>query len=298
VSPRYRLKLDAVLNYIDNNLSQTINVSDLSELACFSKFHFHRLFFAHVGVSVGLYVRLVRFKQASYQLAFRTHISLTDIAFDTGFASAASFSREFKKIFGITPSSFRKQPDWQYWHQIFDPMYTPINTYLTQQRDNDMQQSQHFNAVRLVDFAQTRVAVKEHIGSPSKVMSSVASFIEWRKSYGVLPSKSATYNIFYDDPSLVESDKYRLDICAATDIDIPENKQGVIAKVIPAGRCAVYRHLGSDSLLGQSIQFLYAQWLPTSSETLRDFPCFIHRVNLFPDVTEQQSIIDIYLPIE
>lgn len=298
VKPHYRLRLNAVVAYIDANLSRSISVAELSDMACFSQFHFHRWFFANVGVSVGTYVKLMRFKHASYQLAFRTHLTIRDVSFNVGFANAASFSREFKKILGLRPSAFRHAPDWTYWHQIFDPKYAPINHYFSKQGENDMQQSQKDIDIKIVDFAHTPVAVKEHVGPESQVMQSVASFIEWRKAHGVSPSKSATYNLFYNDPADVNPEEYRLDICAATKNDIVENKQAVIAKVIPAGRCAVYRHIGSEALLGQKIQYLYAQWLPASAEVLRDFPCFIHRVNLFPDVPEQQSIIDIYLPIE
>lgn len=43
---------------------------------------------------------------------------------------------------------------------------------------------------------------------------------------------------------------------------------------------------------------MYGQWLAQSGEELRDYPCFIERVNLFPDVTEQETIIDIYLPLQ
>lgn len=204
MKPHYRSRLDAVLVYIDDNLSQSINVTELSALACFSKFHFHRIFLANVGVSVGLCVRLMRFKQASYQLAFRTHLSITDIAFNAGFASAASLSREFKKTMGVSPSSFRKSADWIHWHQIFDPMYAPIKKYLIQQNEHDMQPIQKIKEVNIVDFPQTPVAVKQHIGPPNQVMESVASFIQWRKMQGISPSKSATYNVFYDDPALVD----------------------------------------------------------------------------------------------
>lgn len=294
----YQRRLDHVLGYIDANLGHTIGVAELSVLANFSKFHFHRWFFANLGVSVGKYLQIKRFKYASYQLVFRSHISITAIALDVGYASTASFSREFKKILGCSPSSFRNQPNWEHWQHIFDPMYGPIKTYLMQKDENDMRSIQTFKEVKIVNFPQTAVAVKEHLGAQHHVMDSVVSFIEWRKAHGVLPNKSATYNIFYDDPALVKPQDYRLDICAATEIEIAENPQGVVAKIIPAGRCAVYRHNGPEILLGQKIQYLYSQWLAASGETLRDFPCFIERVNLFPDVAEQQSIIDIYLPIE
>jgi AraC family transcriptional regulator len=67
---------------------------------------------------------------------------------------------------------------------------------------------------------------------------------------------------------------------------------------IPGGRCAVLRHIGSDDNLGQTIRYLYAQWLPQSRETLRDFPLYFQRVSFFPDVAEHAAVTDVFLPIE
>ena len=60
--------------------------------------------------------------------------------------------------------------------------------------------------------------------------------------------------------------------------------------VIPAGRCAVVRHLGSHDRIGESIYPLYREWLPESGEELRDFPLFFHYVNLVYDVPEHELI--------
>ena len=66
---------------------------------------------------------------------------------------------------------------------------------------------------------------------------------------------------------------------------------------IPAGRCALLRHVGSDDQLGRSIRYLYANWLPASGEELRDFPLFMRRVTFFPDVPDSEAVTDIYLPL-
>ena len=43
---------------------------------------------------------------------------------------------------------------------------------------------------------------------------------------------------------------------------------------------------------------LYAHWLPTSGEELRDFPLFMQRVKFFPDVPDGEAETDIYLPLK
>jgi AraC family transcriptional regulator len=169
--------------------------------------------------------------------------------------------------------------------------------WLNELRQNEMQSKPQEKLVQLVEFPETKLAVLEHKGSPNTVMNSVQQFIQWRKQVKCHPSKHATYNIIYDGPALVAADDYRFDIATAYDRDIVANEFGVIAKTIPYGLCAMLRHVGSDLTLGESIGYLYGQWLVESGHELRDFPCFLHRVTMFPDVSEQEMIIDIYLPI-
>ena len=69
-------------------------------------------------------------------------------------------------------------------------------------------------------------------------------------------------------------------------------------KVIPAGKCAVVRHIGSDDTIGLTVQYLYSEWLNNSDFEIRDFPIFFERVSFFPEVSENEMITDVYLPIE
>jgi DNA gyrase inhibitor GyrI len=161
-----------------------------------------------------------------------------------------------------------------------------------------MQTGEHKMHVKVVEFGETKVAVLEHRGSPGLINASVQSFIEWRKEHKLSPKVSETYNIIYGDPATIAPEEFRLDICASTNSDVKENLCGVISKVIPGGRCAVLRHIGPGDNIGHSFHYLYAHWLPESGEELGDFPCFLHRVNLFPDIAEHEMITDIYLPLQ
>jgi AraC family transcriptional regulator len=83
----------------------------------------------------------------------------------------------------------------------------------------------------------------------------------------------------------------------SVDFDVPPNVYGIVNKVIPGGRCALARHLGSRAHNAAAV-FLYEEWLPNSGESLRDFPIFFHYVNVGPDVREHEMITDVYLPLK
>ena len=87
-----------------------------------------------------------------------------------------------------------------------------------------------------------------------------------------------------------------MDFGVSVDVDVAPNPEGVITKVIPSGRCAVARHIGSRTHVSAAV-YLYDVWLRESGETLRDFPIFFHYVNVGPALQEHELITDVYLPV-
>ena len=71
----------------------------------------------------------------------------------------------------------------------------------------------------------------------------------------------------------------------------------MLTKIIPGGRCALVRQLGSHDRIGACAYYLYGEWLPGSGEELRDFPLFSHYLNLVSDTPERALVTDVYLPL-
>jgi AraC family transcriptional regulator len=286
----YLARFRRVLEYIDAHLDGDLSVEGLSRVAAFSKFHFHRQFSSLFGMGVYEYVQLQRLKRASYQLAFREQRSIIDVALESGYEGPEAFARAFKKRVGQTPSEFRKHPRWEPWRATYQP--------LSELRNLHMKPTPQASQVRIIQFPETKVAALQHRGDPRRIGDSVRTFITWRKQQGLSPKVSATFNLFHDNPEEVAPEDYRLDICVSTDREVKENPQGIVAKVIPGGRCAVLRHVGSDDTLAATVRYLYAEWLPQSGEELRDFPLFVQRVAFFPDVPEHEAVTDVFLPLK
>lgn len=150
--------------------------------------------------------------------------------------------------------------------------------------------------VRIVDFPVTRVAAAEHRGPPALEHDTAQRLIEWRIAHRLPPHLHATYGIHYTDPQTTPPAEHRVDFCVAFAGEIAPNPQGVVAKVIPASRCAVARHLGSRDDVTVAA-YLIQDWLPASGEVMGDFPMFFHYVNVGPSVREEDMITDVYLPL-
>jgi AraC family transcriptional regulator len=286
---RYQHRFARVLEHIEAHSEQPLSLDALSAVASFSRHHFHRQFSGFLGMSAGRYVQFMRMRRASWRLAFRVDLSVQDIAMATGYETPEAFARAFRQFAGQSPSTFRERPDWSEWHSRFRPFI--------HLRQTNMNPTAVPRIVRVVSFPATRVGMLEHRGSELQLGDSIRTFIEWRKANRLAPKLSATFNIAYDVPDEVPAGEFRFGLCAATDRPIAPNDAGIREMVIPAGRCALLRHVGSDDRLGDSIRHLYSAWLPTSGEETRDFPLFMQRVKFFPDVADSGAVTDIYLPL-
>ena len=71
----------------------------------------------------------------------------------------------------------------------------------------------------------------------------------------------------------------------------------MVKMIIPAGKCARVRHIGSDEQLGDIVKYLYGSWLTSQEKNLGDFPLFFERISFYPEVSEDELITDIYLPL-
>jgi AraC family transcriptional regulator len=287
---RYQERFARVLEHIEANSETPLSIDDLSGIAAFSRHHFHRQFSGFLGMSAYRYVQFIRMRRATWRLAFRPEMSVNEIALATGYEGPEAFARAFRQYSGQSPSDFRVQPDWAEWHSRFRPFI--------QLRQTTMSTIATPGPVRVTAFPATRVAKLEHHGSVLRLGDSIRKFIEWRKANKLPPHLSGTFNIVHNDPDETPPEEFRFDLCAATDRPIAPNDAGVVEFLIPAGRCALLRHRGSDDQLGRSIMHLYASWLPTSGEELRDFPLFMQRLKFFPDVPDSEAQTDIYLPLK
>ncbi|WP_440053625.1 AraC family transcriptional regulator [Pseudoalteromonas sp. T1lg65] len=286
---KYQKRFIKVIDYIEANLDEKLDINKLCQFAHLSKYHFHRQSSAYFGIPIVSIIRLLRLKRAAFQLAYRNETRVTDIALQNGYQSHEAFSRAFKKHFAKSPVEFRKAPDWTPWLNIYDPITTLRKKIMNHHASFD---------VKLVDFPKTNIAVMEHRGAPHLLASTIQKFIDWRKRHRLPPSKSRTFNLLYDDPNVVTPDEFRFDLCCTLQSQLEDNADGVINKIIPAGKCAVIRHIGSDDAIGLAVNYLYCEWLAESDFEVRDFPIFLERVSFFPEVPEHEMITDIYLPIE
>ena len=96
-------------DFIENNKSEEISLSDLARASLFSPWYAYRLFRDYLGLTPTEYIRKYRLTQAAKQLR-SGKVKVIDAAYDAGFANVDTFTRAFYREFGLNPSDHMKYP--------------------------------------------------------------------------------------------------------------------------------------------------------------------------------------------
>jgi len=90
--------------FIDSNYADKIDLTNISDEAYFSKFHFIRLFKKIYGKTPHQYLTSVRIAKATELL--RADRPVSEVCFAVGFESLSSFGSLFKRVVGVAPTAF------------------------------------------------------------------------------------------------------------------------------------------------------------------------------------------------
>lgn len=95
------------IDYIEAHLEESLSLEEIASRVGFSSYHFHRMFRKEVGINIADYVRRRRLCLAA-QLLLNSSDTIIDIALHCQFESQESFTRAFKRLYGIPPGRYRK----------------------------------------------------------------------------------------------------------------------------------------------------------------------------------------------
>jgi AraC family transcriptional regulator len=254
-----------VLEHVDRNLDAPLELEALASVANFSPFHFHRLFAAWMGETLGDYIRRRRLELAAQRLAASPRLPVLQVALSVGFGSNEAFARAFKSCFGLTPTQWRRSkvrnPDQS--TSKLDQAQAPAAA-----NDGGMK-------VTIVDRPPTTVAYLRYTGPYGKPLSDfwMQKVAPWMETNGLFGHPR--YGISLDDPLITKGGKLRYD--AAVEVPAGFAGAGEYQKtVIPGGRYAVGKFTGTDTQVGEAWNWLLRDWLPRSSMQLDARPFFEH----------------------
>lgn len=254
----YVRRIDRVIDYIRGNLDRTINLEELAKVACFSEFHFHRIFSAVSGETLNNFTNRLRLEKAARLLRYSDQ-SLTDIALNCGFSSSATFSRAFRASYDTSPSQFRKSGEIKK-SKICKELFSKQEYILPMSAE----EKRVAFPVRLIDIPERQVAYIRVTNAfeMDRVIAAFKTMIEWAKSQDIF-SQGTLFGMSADDPHVTPKHLYRYEVCLASSLPF-ECMEGMSKLKMPAMRYATTRVSGDIRKVATATDYLFRGWLINS----------------------------------
>ncbi|MBP1614113.1 MAG: Zinc finger protein [Bacteroidetes bacterium] len=274
----YFTAINRAVDYINEHLSESINLYDLAGVANISGFHFHRIFKALMNESPGEYIQRLRLEKAIFKLQ-TTQQTLTEIAEQTGYQSPHALSKAFKKRFGVSPSIFHAQPS-DLTVPIDEPVFLPVNPEFKELTPKEV------IIVRVINPFQEENA---YIHAWQKL-------IRFMNVNGIPDETHEYISLSRDISTITQPDHCRKYVCITANPGIkPKGEFG--KQTIAGGLYAVFTYQGAYKNLESLYCSIYRNWIPNSNYELRDAAFFEKYLNT-PDVVSQDELLtEVYIPV-
>lgn len=251
----YYIRLNKTIDYIHNHYADELNLTRLADVACFSKFHFHRLFRTMVGETLNDFVQRIRLEKSIQKLIKEPSQSITEIALDCGFSSSQNFATLFKASYGLPPSTVRKEYNWDNYKIKMEKLrikdknvLQPAEAYLYDVYRNKRQlpidrimDQKSIPDVKIVERQPLRVAYVRIIGHyrEETIVPAFKKLLQWATPREYLTGKAIVLGVIGSPTSITPEDKLIFDAC----ITVPDSvkaDQWVNIQTLPGGKFGVH----------------------------------------------------------
>jgi AraC family transcriptional regulator len=256
-------RVNRAVDYITRNLAQPLRLEDVAREACFSSYHFHRIFRGLMGETLAAFVKRVRLERSVYLLSHRNGATtLTDIALACGFSSSSDFSRSFRAAYGVPPRQFDVDRFRRSRRDVMQATLTAPGDGHTLDRLPAGTNPDGFT-VTLRNLAARRVAyIRVHRPyEGDHVVQALARLLVWAEAHGLADGQWLGYQ--WDDPEIVPLDKCRYDVGLEVPATTLADSEVSVADFAPC-LAAEVEIAGTIDLELRALDWLYLTWLPNS----------------------------------
>lgn len=309
---RQKSAIREAIDFIEGKLDSEVTLKEISDIAGFSPFHFHRLFQSLTGETIVEYIRKRRLTNAALELV-GTDKRIIDIAFDYNFESQESFTRAFKRHFGKTPGQYRKEKP------KVNPFYKiKLNENILEKLTGGKEMEPKIKVLgelKLIGMSYYGDNKNQEIGQTWDVFNK--KWCEFEKNYTTKKEIVFTWGSLEEDRNnALKHGSYRIGevcpgwcgnmdmktgefeyICAMMVDEIKDLPEGFVSKVVPPHKYLVFTHKGKLDNLKDTYNFIYQTWFPKSGikpAADYDMEWYDERFKYGQDDSE----FDIMIPIE
>jgi AraC family transcriptional regulator len=298
----HRFRINRAIDCIQTNYAKRLNLNELARVACFSRFHFHRIFRSMMGETANEFLKRVRLERAASKLILDQDKSITEIALDCGFSSSQSFAKCFKTYYGITPSLHRSEFNWNKISKMMkSPESNDVYNHYRSHRNLSIKKimdRKNGMSVKVKNLPSCRLAYLRCTApfSEGDVDTAFSKLVNWALPRELITKDTLFMGVLWNNPDITPEEKIIYDACITVPRDIKPDRW-VNIQTLPEGKFAVTRcevEMGHTEEEWVSLTF---NWLTSSNYMPDDRPGYEIYYNDPRQHPLKHHILDICQPI-
>jgi len=273
------------IQYIESNLHRKLCLEELASRYYISPMHFYRIFRAVTNKTLKSYILGRKLSESAIALK-KTDSKVVDIAFQYGFNSHELFTRNFLKMFHVTPSYYRKEN---------------VSVLLVERAEIVERDFRNQNKDIIVDYfcqeiKEIKLLGKEIIFCPilSFELKEVTNKVfEFAKEYITQGTARQLFLIIRRD--LSDSSRIFCFYGIAAEEHLGECS-GLAERIIPESKYAIFRYPGGMRIISNTVMKDLYKWISVSGFELNN-NVGIDMFELFPMEYTQTGKFYLYVPV-
>lgn len=292
-------RIRKVFAYIDEHIQDELSLEKIAEIGAYSPFHFHRIFKAITTETLQEYITRKRLEKSAMMLSLKKKKNLKEIYSEVGFKSNATFSKTFKKYYGISPSVFRKTSP-----ENFRKIGQTISK-IGQKEVVFEQYLYNLNQIKIFMEENAKIEVKEmpemHLASVlsigvQNIENAYNKLVSWAISKNLFPREHVKMiTVYHDSFKVTAPDKARIHACMLLEGPI-KNDGEIFYETLPKGKYIVGNFCISIHDFEKAWNGLFL-WMSENGYQFRKTNPYEIYHNNFKEHPEKKCIVDFCIPI-
>ena len=211
------LRINKVIDHIEEHLCEEHQLEKLAQIANLSKFHFHRTFKIITQETPNEYINRKRIEKIASLLIHNRNESISNLSFRYGFQNLSSFSRSFKKYYGYSASELKQKTKKQ--TQIKSSKNSKIGKTSILSKDYlcKVEKIKEWMTTRteisVKHIPEVTLAYVRHWGNPYTIHQAFDKLLVWCKNAKYDSKEKIYFTLFHDNPTLTVDYKIQQSAC-------------------------------------------------------------------------------------
>lgn len=274
-------RLNNAVHYIEENLRGTIDLEEVSKIACCSTYHFQRMFSYMANIPLSEYIRRRKMSLAAVDLLSGNE-KVMDVSLNYGYDSPTAFNRAFKSVHGFAPSQVKE-------NGAVVKAFPPISFKITIKGDYEMnyriEKKEAFRIVGISEALETEI--EKNFEVVPNMWGTAAMNGTIARLSGMMDGMPAG---LLGVSSCNDAEKWRYYIAVASSQPIEDDLEEY---TVPGSLWAIFSGEGKSQSIQELERRIVAEWLPTSGYEYGNAP----DIEVYLNADPENARYEVWIPV-